>query len=129
MVHIPSLSRILAETVDSALERVKDALPPPDYAFITAKQRKYAEELQRTEVDTEKGVPALLQATTGTFCPYVASTLLLHPDAVPEWQTLICYSSDVSSESSYANTVDGELFFRRSSTIEMVERNMNAILE
>lgn len=130
VVHIPSLSQILAETVDSALERAKAALPPSTKNFITAKQRHLAVLRQRTQVNSEKGVVEFFKATTGGFCPYVASTLLLHPDAVPGWQSFIFFTSDVSSdESSCYAILDAEHSFLKPGTIAEDERDLNTILE
>lgn len=127
VVHVPSLVRDLAEIVDSALEAAKPALPPFPGRFIKAKQRDSTVKRQRTRVRSEKGVGEFFQATTGDFCPPVASTLLLHPDAVPEWQSLISFTSDVSS-SGYA-TMDGEHSFQQPGTLTEVERDLDTILE
>jgi hypothetical protein len=126
VVHVPSLVRNLAEIVDSALEAAKPRFPLSTDNFITAKERKRAVERQRDEVGGEEGVAVFFQGTTGNFCPSVASTLLLHPDAVPEWQSLISFTSDVASK-GYA-IMDGEHSFHRPRRLTEVAKNLDTIL-
>jgi len=127
VVHVPSLVRNLAEIVDLALEKAKPSLPPSTKHFITAEQRDDIVGRRGTQVRSEKGVATFFERTTAEFCPPVASTLLLHPGAVPPWQSLIQYTSDVSS-SGYAIN-DGEHAFIPQSLETIAGRNREKILE
>ena len=91
VVPLRSLVQDLANTVDLALEEAKDTLPAlSDENFITTGVRKVLLKKTTSSMTKEITVATFYEKTTGLFCPYVASTLALHPTAsFSEWESLL----------------------------------------
>ncbi|KAF8351680.1 hypothetical protein F5887DRAFT_1069354 [Amanita rubescens] len=109
VVRLPSLVQDLAGNVDKVLGALDLETLPPLGGFITAKHRASDRlGLSRVVADEASAVVEFYGRTTARYCPYVASTLALHP-SFPQWGSLLYWTCSAPSP-DYAN-MDGALIF------------------
>lgn len=136
VVHLPSLVKDLARTVDVALDATKHALPELTGHFPTTEERMKVAERLESYVSDEGGVCELYSRTTAEYCSIVASTLALHPKA-PRWMPLIRWTQAVSSskhaimgaELTFYQAADTEAGKRREEIIKTMGSGRRHILE
>jgi hypothetical protein len=110
--RLTTLIHDLDENVNKALDKASDSLPPLD-EFWTTKIRQLAMNGMDLAAPDENAVGNFYNMTTAQYCPYVASTLALHPKASSSnWLNLLSWTQSVSS-SGYAISMDGQLCLRQ----------------
>jgi hypothetical protein len=126
--RLTTLIHDLDENVNKALDEASDFLPPLD-EFLTTKQRHVAIKGIDYAARDEKAVGNFYNMTTAQYCPYVASTLALHPKASSSnWLNLLSWTQSVSS-SGYAISIDGQLCLIQNFNGKEQEETFNEIID
>jgi hypothetical protein len=92
---MPMLLEAIAGTVDTAMEKHVNTIPPigPESIFIPADLRDARDNCRSTTMTDDRSVARLYNDTTATYCEAVASMLGIHPHA-SDWLPALMWTQE-----------------------------------